>query len=175
MELNHKSRYFFLVENWPSIEKNIIKPAEIWMTLRLPTRVLPRSPTFSLTSTLKRSVFLYPLRSESYRLRKTLTRRLLNRSVFQKGHLTRFRFPANRYHGSEHEQEVVWHLLGAMQLYMPQWTVKEKIIFLHHRSTMYFSMCIAYNCKLCKYDMSLPQSMRLKQQPSFEKRGQHQM
>lgn len=32
----------------PKMEKKIMKPAEIWTTLRLPTRVIPRSPTFSL-------------------------------------------------------------------------------------------------------------------------------
>lgn len=34
--------------NKPSIEKNSMKPAEIWTTLRLPTRVRPNKPTFSL-------------------------------------------------------------------------------------------------------------------------------
>lgn len=38
---------------WPSIEKNIINPAEIWITLRLPTRVLPSNPTFSLQNCKK--------------------------------------------------------------------------------------------------------------------------
>lgn len=32
----------------PKIEKKIMKPAEIWITRRLPTRVLPRRPIFSL-------------------------------------------------------------------------------------------------------------------------------
>lgn len=32
----------------PNIEKKIIKPAEICITLRLPTRVVPKRPTFSL-------------------------------------------------------------------------------------------------------------------------------
>ncbi len=32
----------------PKIEKKIMKTAEIWITLRLPTRVNPISPTFSL-------------------------------------------------------------------------------------------------------------------------------
>ncbi len=32
----------------PKIEKKIMKTAEIWITLRLPTRVSPISPTFSL-------------------------------------------------------------------------------------------------------------------------------
>lgn len=36
-------------QSLPNIEKKIINPAEIWITLRLPTRVLPRSPTFSLS------------------------------------------------------------------------------------------------------------------------------
>lgn len=34
--------------DWPKMEKNIMKPAEIWTTLLLPTRVSPSSPTFSL-------------------------------------------------------------------------------------------------------------------------------
>jgi hypothetical protein len=34
--------------NFPKIEKKIMKTAEIWITLRLPTRVSPISPTFSL-------------------------------------------------------------------------------------------------------------------------------
>lgn len=34
------------------MEKNIMKPADIWTTLRLPTRVKPRRPTFSLQFTM---------------------------------------------------------------------------------------------------------------------------
>lgn len=37
----------------PNIEKKIMKPAAIWTTRRLPTRVLPRRPIFSLVQKLK--------------------------------------------------------------------------------------------------------------------------
>jgi hypothetical protein len=33
--------------NFPSMEKKIMKPAEIWMTRRLPILVDPSNPTFS--------------------------------------------------------------------------------------------------------------------------------
>lgn len=39
---------FGVKNNIPKIEKNIIKPDDICTTLRLPTRVNPRSPAFSL-------------------------------------------------------------------------------------------------------------------------------
>lgn len=34
--------------NIPNREKKSINPAEIWITLRLPTRVNPKRPVFSL-------------------------------------------------------------------------------------------------------------------------------
>lgn len=43
----------------PNIEKKIINPAEIWITLRLPTRVLPRSPTFSLSIIIRNKAQIF--------------------------------------------------------------------------------------------------------------------
>ena len=89
----------------------------------------------------------------------------MNQSLFQRAHLARYQFPANRCHGSEHEQEVVWHLLDVMQLCMPRLTVGGNISFLINDRINFRT----------RYVNVIPQLMRLKQQPSFQKHDRHQM
>lgn len=41
----------------PRIEKNSINPADIWTTLRLPTRVNANKPAFSLQGEIRRWLY----------------------------------------------------------------------------------------------------------------------
>lgn len=41
----------------PNIEKKIMKPADIWMTLRLPTLVNANRPAFSLRAVMRRKIW----------------------------------------------------------------------------------------------------------------------
>lgn len=49
----------------PRMEKNIINPADIWTTLRLPTRVNANKPAFSLRGEIR--IWLYHVGKEKQR------------------------------------------------------------------------------------------------------------
>ena len=89
----------------PKIEKNIMKPADIWTTLRLPTRVSPSSPMFSLKNKFLLTVNLYTLLDElddfypqqymsHLKIKIILTPTLKNLCLFHKDHQVELLFPA---------------------------------------------------------------------------------